>query len=189
MEVIIKPISEELIDDFLHFFDNIAFTDNKDWSGCYCYFYHFDGSDDEWERQIGEDNRQSAVKLIQEGKMRGYLAYLDGEPIGWCNVNDKINYSRLVSDKELWDEKEEKICSIVCFIIAPEYRRKGVASQILYTICNDYSKRGYKYVEAYPRKGELTSAEHYHGPLSMYLKNGFLLYKSFNRYDIVRKKL
>jgi ribosomal protein S18 acetylase RimI-like enzyme len=129
------------------------------------------------------------VDLIQKGKMRGYLAYLDGEPIGWCNANDKVNYPRLVSNKDLWDGKEEKICSIVCFIIAPEHRRKGIASQILDVICRDFSKRGYEYVEAYPRKGELTCAEHYHGPLSMYVNAGFTLYKSFGSYDIVRKKL
>lgn len=189
MEITINPISKELTDDFLYFFDKVAFTDNKEWAGCYCYFYHFDRSDEKWERQTGESNRQCAVKLIQEGKMKGYLAYLDGKPIGWCNVNDKINYSRLMSNMELWDETEEKVCSIVCFIISPEYRRKGVASQILGTICDDYSKRGYQYIEAYPRKGELTSAQHYHGPLSMYIKAGFLLYKEFSQYDIVRKKL
>ncbi len=48
---------------------------------------------------------------------------------------------------------------------------------------------GYKHVEAYPRKGELTSAQHYHGPLSMYMKAGFSLHKTFSNYDIVRKEL
>ena len=149
MKITIRPISKEIIDDFLHFFDKRAFTDNKDWSGCYCYFYHFDRSYEEWEQRTGESNRVSAEELIQEGRMKGYLAYLNGEPIGWCNVNDKMNYSRLTSNKELWDGTVEKICSIVCFIIAPEYRKKGVASQILNTIINDYTKKGYEYVEAY----------------------------------------
>lgn len=187
MEVTINPITEERIGDFLHLFDNVAFTDNKEWSGCYCQFYHFD--DEQWERQTAEKNRLSAIKLIQVGRMKGYLAYLDGKPIGWCNVNDKFKFLRLVSNEELWDSTVGKICSIVCFVIAPEYRRKGVASQILEAICNDYSNRGYEYVEAYPRKGELTNSQHYHGPMSMYVKAGFLLYSSLSNYDIVRKKL
>lgn len=28
-------------------------------------------------------------------------------------------------------------------------------------------------MEAFPRKGELSSAEHYHGPISMYIKMDF----------------
>ncbi|AHF08430.1 GNAT family N-acetyltransferase [Desulfitobacterium metallireducens] len=187
MELTIYPISKELTDDFLYFFDKVAFTDNKEWAGCYCRFYHL--NDDELKRQTGKSNRLSAIKSIQQDKMKGYLAYLDGEPVGWCNVNDKNNYSRLLLNKELWDGAEEKICSIVCFVISPEYRRKGVASQILNVICNDYSNKGYKYIEAYPKKGELTSAQHYNGPLSMYIKAGFSLYKTFSHYDIVRKAL
>lgn len=187
MNVSIYPISEDRIGDFLQFFDNVAFTDNKEWSGCYCQFYHFE--DKQWEQQTAEKNRLSAIQLIQEDKMKGYLAYLNGEPIGWCNINDKSNYLRLVSNKELWDGTEGKICSIVCFVIAPEFRKKGVASQILDVICTDYLNLGYQYFEAYPRKGELTSAQHYHGPLSMYMKAGFSLHKAFSNYDIVRKEL
>lgn len=187
MEVTIFPLSEERIGDFLQFFDNVAFTDNKEWSDCYCQFYHFD--DEQWERQTAERNRLSAIKSIQEGRMKGYLAYYDGTPIGWCNVNDKFNFSRIVSNKEIWDGIGGKICSIVCYVVAPEYRKKGVASQMLEAICNDYSNRGYEYVEAYPRKGELTNAKHYHGPMSMYMNAGFLLYRTFSHYDIVRKEL
>lgn len=188
MNIIIKPVSKDLTDDFLHFFDDIAFTDNKDWAGCYCYFYHY-GNDEQWFQRTAEDNRMSAIKAIEEGKMRGYLAYNDGQPIGWCNANDKNNYERLRANNEIWDERDEKVCSIVCFIIAPEYRNKGIASQLLDVICDDCSKMGYDYVEAYPRKGELSSAGHYHGPLSMYMKAGFSLFKSLDSYDIVRKKL
>lgn len=32
MDVTINSISRELTDDFLHFFDKTAFTDNKDWT-------------------------------------------------------------------------------------------------------------------------------------------------------------
>lgn len=189
MEVKVCPLTRGLTDDFIRFFDDAAFTDNKEWAGCYCYFYHYERSDEEFNQRTGESNRLSSINLIQEGKMKGYLAYHNGEPIGWCNANDKINYSRLVSNHEVWDEAGKKICSIVCFVIAPKYRKKGIASQLLKEICSDYADKGYEYVEAYPRKGELTSAQHYHGPLSMYLKAGFFLHKEFANYDIVRKKL
>ena len=32
MEIIVKPLSIDLLDDFLYYFDNIGFTDNPEWS-------------------------------------------------------------------------------------------------------------------------------------------------------------
>jgi len=121
--------------------------------------------------------------------MKGYLAYLGDKPVGWCNANDKTSYPRLMKSKEISDEKGEKTCSIVCYVIAPDYRRKGVASQILDFVIKSCSEKGYDFVEAYPRKGELSNAFHYHGPLSMYKRAGFSISESFQGFDIVRKKL
>ena len=46
MNIAIKALSLDLIDDFLYFFDEIAFTDNPEWSGCYCVFYHHNGDEE-----------------------------------------------------------------------------------------------------------------------------------------------
>ena len=40
MNIEIKSLSPELINDYINYFDNIAFTDNKEWAGCYCLYYH-----------------------------------------------------------------------------------------------------------------------------------------------------
>ena len=40
-ELVIKELNPSLKDDFLYFFDHIAFADNPDWSDCYCSLYHF----------------------------------------------------------------------------------------------------------------------------------------------------
>ena len=189
MEIMIKPISEELLGDFLYFFDNVAFTDNKDWAVCYCGYYHWGKSDEEWNMRTGEMNRDWASKMIREGKMRGYLAYVDGEPAGWCNANDKTNFDRLMADSGINDGDADGICSIVCYIIAPEHRRKGIATSLLQRIYEDYARKGYAYIEAYPRKGDLSCAGHYHGPMALYRHAGFSIHKSMGEYDIVRKKL
>lgn len=198
MDIIIKKLTPELIGDYFYFFDNVAFTDNSDWAGCYCVYYHYSEELlDEIKESVtirpGESiNRIMAERLIQLGTLCGYLAYLDGAVVGWCNVNDKDKFARLSRERrpDLWDDQDacEKVKSIVCFTIAPDMRRKGIATAMLAKACEDAAAEGYSYFEAYPTKGELNSLS-YHGPLNMYEKLGFTVHKELKDYTVVRKKL
>ena len=190
MDVKIKSLEPNLIDDFLYFFDNIAFQDNPDWSSCYCHFYHFNGTNEEWMKTTGEENRNASIKLIQSGKMTGYFAYLDNKPVGWCNANLKKNFQKLLLIEEFNTTFEGKLASIVCFIISHLYRRKGVARKLLQHICMDLKQKGYDCIEAYPRKGnKLSDAHQYRGPLLLYESEGFRIYKELENFYIVRKEL
>ena len=185
MEYKIYPISKDNINDFLYFFDNIAFSDHKEWEGCYCVFYHILEND----KQI--DRRELAIELIKQNKLCGYLVYLNDSVVGWCNVSDKESYPLLVSDKTLWDEKEndKKIKSIVCFTIAPSMRSKGIATQLLTRICSDAKNENYDFIEGYPIKKSKDNFHHYRGPVNLYKKFDFELYKEFPDDYIYRKYL
>lgn len=189
MEIEIKSLSAKTLDDFLFFFDDVAFTDNPEWASCYCLFFHFPGSLEEWMSRKKEDNRNDAVNFIREGRMQGYLAYFDDSPIGWCNVNSKNHFAALARDEELKTTDDDSIASIVCFLVAPGFRNKSVAGRLLKRVCEDYKDKGYQYLEAYPRTRAKSAAENYHGPLSLYIKHGFEVFKEYKNYRIVRKKL
>lgn len=190
MEIKIKPIQPELIDDFLYFFDNIAFADNPDWGVCYCHFHHFNGKIEEWIKRTGEENRNASKQLILSRKMNGYLAYLENHPVGWCKADLKKNFPMLLQDKELDIPFDGKLGAVVCFIIAYEYRRQGIARKLLQYICSDFKDQDYDCIEAYPRKGnKLSDAHHYHGPLSLFNSEGFLIFKEYKKFYIVRKYL
>lgn len=186
MDIEIKPLSPELLDDYLYFFDNIVFTENPEWSACYCYSFHFTGSSDEWNK---ENNRSAVIRLIKRNELQGYLAYSDSVPVGWCNANDRMNYQRLISYYDLIDNVNDKVCSIVCFLINPDFRRKGITKLILEKICYDYTSRGYHYLEAYPGKGELSCERQYKGPMSLYEMSGFIIERKFEDFYVVRKYL
>ena len=51
MNLDIRALTYDLLDDYLDFFDNIAFSDNKEWSGCYCVHFHLE-----------EESLRSAIK-------------------------------------------------------------------------------------------------------------------------------
>lgn len=186
MNITIKSLSPDLLDDFLFFFDHVVFTDHPDWSVCYCYSFHFTGSKEEWN---GKNNRSSVIQLISEKKMTGYLAFVGGEPVGWCNVNNRLNYQRLLKYYELSDIQNANVCAIVCFLVRPEFRRRGVAQKLLDQIIIDYAYRDYDYVEAYPGKNKLSCEDQYMGPLGLYKKNGFKILNEHGGYYVVRKYL
>ncbi|MFX1310749.1 MAG: GNAT family N-acetyltransferase [Promethearchaeota archaeon] len=187
MDLTIKPLSSDLLDDFLNFFDNIGFVDNPDWADCYCQFYHIEGSRKRWAKRTKEQNRNSSKALITSGKMKGFLAYSNGKPIGWCNANSKENYSYLLYKEE--SNNEKKIAAVVCFLIAPSYRNKGIARLLLKQVCEYYKGKKYDYIESYPVKGEKSDARNYHGPYSLFLSEGFSVFKELKTIYVMRKNL
>lgn len=189
MEIIIKPIILDLLDDFLYFFDDIGFADNPDWAGCYCYYHHCVSSDEEWIKRTGEKNRNASKELILSGKMNGYHAIINDKPIGWCHVDKKENFQKLPIEKELKNTQKDKIASIVCFLIASLHRKQGIARQLLRQAFSNFKNRGYDCIEAYPRKGVLSDAYNYLGPFSLYVSEEFYVYKELKDFYEMRKNL
>ncbi|MFX1329529.1 MAG: GNAT family N-acetyltransferase [Promethearchaeota archaeon] len=191
MNVIIKPLSPDLLDDFLNYFDNIAFSDNPGWSKCYCHFYHFNGTNQEFAKRTAEENRNASKDLILSGKMNGFIAYLDNKPVGWCNVNLKENFAK-IPFKYKGDtlDSNKKIASIICFIIAPKHRKQGIARKLLKFAISYMKNNDYDLIEVYPSKGKnLSDAHSYRGPISLYISEGFYTYKKYKNHDIMRRKL
>jgi GNAT superfamily N-acetyltransferase len=198
MSIEIKKLSPELIGDYIEFFDKVAFTDNEEWAGCYCLFYHWNDRLEEeqnnlTERDILSYRKDHVAKFIESGTLQGYLAYENNCVIGWINANDKYQFNRLSPDiwPEIWDSKEptESIKSIVCYTIAPEQRRRGVATMLLEKVCLDARTEGYSYIEAYPGTDISNMQRNYHGPALLYEKQGFVLHKNLGEYLVVRKYL
>jgi GNAT superfamily N-acetyltransferase len=77
----------------------------------------------------------------------------------------------------------------VCFVVAPEFRRKGVAKRLLAAVLDGFQHDGIRVVEAYPRLKAAGPAAHYHGPLDMYLEAGFVLIGEEDGVGLVRKEL
>jgi len=210
MELIIKPLTESTIDDFFDFFDNRAFSDNSPYAPCYCNCFHLtpeevNGGIAERAAALGEEGggwktalRESAEDLIKKGVMHGYLAYVGGLSIGWCNANDRQNYIRVGSFYP-WERRDEdhfispgekgKIKSLVCFEIAPDYRGKGIAKALLRRVCDDAKAQGYEYVEVYPQITENFSVLDFTGTEKMYLNAGFEELERHGKTIIMRKKL
>ena len=187
MDIQIRELTPDLLEDYLYFFDNIAFTDHKEWANCYCIHFHWQSK---WDSEPPKSNRDRAIEHIKSGAMRGYLAYSDGRVVGWCNAGDKSSFAALKHNvkPENWEDPgDAKVKSVVCFLVAPDMRGKGIATALLSRVCADAGERGYRHVEAYPRVSSKDMYVNHHGPDSLYYKQGFVLHKESKGQAILRK--
>ena len=165
--ITVKPLCPELFCDYIDFFENRAFTDNKEWAGCYCMHHHRSKDIDEQidKMQVEFDgNRAKALKemakqLLEKGTIGGFLAYENDKAIGFCNANDSKNYYRLYGG--IVSNENEKVMSIVCITVDPTCRRKGIATRLINATCENAREKGYSIVEAYGV------------PKELFLKSGF----------------
>jgi GNAT superfamily N-acetyltransferase len=80
----------------------------------------------------------------------GFLAYLDGVPVGWVGVGIRTETPRLMSSRTIPALDELPVWSIGCFRIRPGYRRRGVARALLDGVVQAARLAGAPGVEAYP---------------------------------------
>jgi len=183
----VHPLALERMDDYLHFFDGKAFGDNPRWAGCYCFFPYHDPARTHWPERLGEENRTAICASIRAGTAMGYLAYVDGEVIGWCNAAPRRLFPML-QDEPAPDDAH--MGTIFCFIVAPAFRRKGVATALLDAACAGLTAQGLRIVEARPVRKASTAAANHLGPLAMYLAAGFSIVREDDDGNVhVRKRL
>ena len=156
---------------FFRFFDGEAFEDNPQWAGCYCRFPFVDHARESWDGEAAAVNRAGTAARIARRGMQGYLARAEGKVVGWVNAGP----SRLYPAGNLggYDLTGERIGHILCFVVAPAWRRRGVARALLGAACEGLAAQGMTHAQGNPRGEAPTPAANHHGPLALYLEAGF----------------
>lgn len=80
----------------------------------------------------------------------GYLAYLDGEPVGWIGVGVRTELPRLANSRTIPKVDDLPVWAIGCFRIRPGNRRRGVATALLSAVVDAARDAGAPGLEAYP---------------------------------------
>ena len=86
----------------------------------------------------------------------GLVAYLDGEPVGWCAVEPRPAYGGLVRNNRVpWDGRDEdktdeSIWAVTCIFARAGFRRRGIAHTLAKAAVDHARQRGARALEAYP---------------------------------------
>jgi GNAT superfamily N-acetyltransferase len=71
------------------------------------------------------------------GEASGLLAYLDGEPIGWCAVEPGPRFTGVVRNNRVpWEGREEdkaddSVWAVTCIFTRAGFRRRGVSRALV----------------------------------------------------------
>ena len=98
----------------------------------------------------------------------GLVAYLEGEPAGWCAVEPRPAYEGLVRNNRVpWegrteDKTDESVWAVTCLFTRAGLRRRGVSRALARAAVEFARERGARALEAYPITTKDVIAEELH---------------------------
>src|ERR1700689_5892267 len=92
--------------------------------GCFCVVYRNSSLD-----MPGRIALMRALCASEPGP--GVLAYVDDQVAGWCSVAPKSTYRALVNSRTIPHVDDADAWSVVCFVVRPGFRHRGLLHQLL----------------------------------------------------------
>jgi GNAT superfamily N-acetyltransferase len=86
----------------------------------------------------------------------GLVAYLNGEPVGWCAVEPRTAYTGLLRVYRVpWegrseDKTDDSVWAVTCVFIRAGYRRRGLTYPLVRAAVDFARERGARALEGYP---------------------------------------
>lgn len=152
-EITVVPANQASWEDLQAIFGTRGYTST-------CYYQRFKVGQFEWTPM---DPEERAWRLrVESGcgdptsrTTSGLVAYLDGEPVGWCAVEPRTAYPRLPIRRVALaargeDPDDASVWAVTCFVTRAGYRRRGI-SRVLAAATVEFARaRGARALEGYP---------------------------------------
>ena len=143
-------------------------------AGCWCMVWRLPNK--QWTAGKGAKNKRAFKKLITTGRKPGVVGYVGREPVAWCAVAPRADYSSLKRSRVLKPVDDQPVWSISCLFVARPYRRQGISVRMLEAATEFAARQGAKIVEGYPtepRTEKVPDAFVWTGLSSAFLAAGF----------------
>ncbi|MBT2546831.1 GNAT family N-acetyltransferase [Arthrobacter sp. ISL-65] len=152
-------------------------------SRCWCRFFALPGAS--FAATTPADRKaQLKDKFDGGGPAPGVLAYRGGSAVGWCAVEPRRCYPRILRSQVFKaagpaaaDDGGGSMWSVSCFVVAPGHRRSGVAAALLAAAVDHARANGATVVDGYPvdpaQRPKAGPSDLYQGTLGLFLAAGF----------------
>jgi GNAT superfamily N-acetyltransferase len=117
------------------------------------------------------------------GTTSGLVGFLDGEPVGWCAVEPRTAYPRLLLKTRVpWagraeDKTDDGVWAVTCFVVRKGFRGRGLMYPLARATVDYARSRGARALEAYPMitepGREITWGELHVGARQVFEEAGF----------------
>lgn len=138
-------------------------------SGCVCMAYR--------NSSLDMTGRVGHMKsLCESDPGPGVLAYVDGEVAGWCSIAPKESYRALVNSRTIPHLDDDGVWSVVCFVVRPGYRRRGLMHHLLDGAVAHAQGMGAPALEGYPVDAgddRIDQTSGYVGTVKLFETHGF----------------
>jgi GNAT superfamily N-acetyltransferase len=167
-KIVCRPLTPARWSDLARLFGR-----NGACSGCWCMFFRQTGR--EFGVSHGEANRAAFRRIVRAGRPTGVMAYLEGEPVGWCAIAPRNDYPRLARSRILEPVDRRPAWAVTCFFIKTGYRGRGLNAALLEGAVRFAARRGARLIEGYPidPKRPISNMEGFHGLVSTFRGAGF----------------
>jgi GNAT superfamily N-acetyltransferase len=110
----------------------------------------------------------------------GLVAYLDGEPVGWCAVEPRTAYEGLLRNSRVpWegrdeDKSDDRVWAVTCLFTRAGFRKRGVSRALARAAVEFARERGAHAIEGYPMNTKKAILEELHvGTEGVFADAGF----------------
>lgn len=124
------------------------FGDNGACGGCWCMSPRKLGAD--FRQSRGPENKREIKKIILSGKPPGVIGFDKKEPVAWCCVGRREEFTRLENSRSLKPIDDQPVWSIPCLFVAKTHRKTKLSSKAVDAAVKYAFSKGAKIVEGYP---------------------------------------
>jgi len=162
------PVTPDRFEDFAD-----VINPNRRANHCWCLSHRLQTMEID---ELCRGSRELAMRrLCEREHPPGAVTYLDGQPVGWCNIGPREEITRLARSRLIRPVDDVPVWSIVCIVVRAGFRRKGVTGPLIEGAVAYAASHGAPAVEAHPvdPPGRMDLTMAFVGTRGMFEKTGF----------------
>lgn len=183
--------------------DGLAALFHAAGSPCFCRFWHFTGTNNDWLDRCanapGDNERELREALAAHSpEAQGVVAIERGcgAVVGWMKVAPaaamkKAYDRRLYKNLPCFEGDRTGVFAIGCFLVHPDHRKRALSTALVRGAVQIAPSWGARALEAFPRRPRepVRDDELWTGPMGAFEQNGFVEVHAFEPYPVLRRAL